>query len=169
MILLERDGFLRQLDVLLQDATAGQGRLVFVGGEAGVGKTTLVQHFCSTIGSRAEIRAGACDPFLGARPRANVVQRLRELGVRAIPRGPRPQTLANPAQLTRRELEIVELVAEGLRNAEIAQRLHLSAKTVDHHVSAVLSKLGVRTRTEAAHAATRLGLVLHNRETGRPK
>ena len=73
-------------------------------------------------------------------------QRLRVLGVR----GPRKTTRANPAGLTARELEILGLLDEGLRNADIAQRLHVSPKTVDHHVSSVLSKLGVRTRGEAA-------------------
>jgi DNA-binding NarL/FixJ family response regulator len=79
--------------------------------------------------------------------------------VRGLARGPRPATRANPANLTARELEVLTLVAEGLRNAEIAQRLFISIKTVDHHVSAILTKLGVRSRQEAAMAATRLGIV----------
>jgi DNA-binding CsgD family transcriptional regulator len=90
---------------------------------------------------------------LGARPMAAAVtQRLRRLGALGIARGPRPTTRANPARLTAREMEVWDLLAEGLRNAEIANRLSVSTKTVDHHVSAVLAKLGVRTRTEAAHA-----------------
>jgi DNA-binding CsgD family transcriptional regulator len=58
-----------------------------------------------------------------------------------------------PAGLTPRELEVLELVAEGLRNAQIAQRLVVSEKTVHHHVSAILRKLGVRTRGEASATA----------------
>lgn len=96
---------------------------------------------------------------LGALPAARLVsRRLRELGVRDIPRGPNRATVSNPGALTPRELDVVALVAEGLRNTEIAERLVLSVRTVDHHVSSVLGKLGARTRAEAATAAIRLGL-----------
>jgi DNA-binding NarL/FixJ family response regulator len=53
---------------------------------------------------------------------------------------------------------VLALVADGLRNGEIAERLFLSPKTVDHHVSAILRKLSVRTRAEASSEAVRLGL-----------
>jgi DNA-binding CsgD family transcriptional regulator len=97
---------------------------------------------------------------LGARPAAAIVaRRLRERGARDIPRGPRAATHANPGQLTRRETEVVGLLAEGLRNAEIAERLFLSPRTVDHHVSAILRKLGVETRGQATAAAKRLGVL----------
>ena len=97
---------------------------------------------------------------LGARPAAAIVaRRLRERGARGLPRGPRPSTQANPAGLTMRELEVLELLMQGLRNAEIADRLVLSRKTVDHHVSSILRKLDVRTRGQAAAEAARLGLL----------
>ena len=96
---------------------------------------------------------------LGSPPAAAIVaRRLRERGARGLPRGARAQTRANPAGLTPRELEVLALVADGLRNAEIAQRLVVSAKTVDHHVSAILRKLDVPTRGEAGAEATRMGL-----------
>jgi DNA-binding NarL/FixJ family response regulator len=90
---------------------------------------------------------------------AVVARRLRAAGVRNIPRGPRPTTRARPAGLTAREVEIVALLAAGLRNPEIAQRLYVSAKTVDHHVSSILAKLGVRSRAEVVREAIRLDLV----------
>jgi DNA-binding CsgD family transcriptional regulator len=96
---------------------------------------------------------------LGAEPAAAIVtRRLRELGVRGLPRGPRASTRDNPAGLTSRELEVLELVAEGFRNAEIAGRLVVSPRTVDHHVSTILRKLGVRTRAQASAEAARLSL-----------
>jgi DNA-binding NarL/FixJ family response regulator len=97
---------------------------------------------------------------LGAGPAADRVrQQLRELGLRSSPRGPRSRTRTNAFHLTSRELEVIALLAQGLTNAEIAARLYRSAKTVDHHVSSVLSKLSVSTREAAVVAATAQGLL----------
>ena len=76
-----------------------------------------------------------------------------------MPRGPRPRTRENRAGLTRREFEVLTLLAAGLRNAQIAERLVVSERTIDHHVSAILRKLDARTRGEAAATATRLALI----------
>ena len=103
---------------------------------------------------------------LGARPAAAMARRrLQELGARDIPRGPRPATRANPAGLTTREVEVLRLIASGLRNADIAERLFLSPRTVDHHVSAVLTKLRVRSRLDATQAAARLGVLDQDGQT----
>ena len=75
-------------------------------------------------------------------------RRLRELGIRSVPRGPRGTTAADPHGLTAREQEVLGWLRAGLTDVEIAARLHLSAKTVGHHVSAVLRKTGSRSRRE---------------------
>jgi ATP/maltotriose-dependent transcriptional regulator MalT len=96
---------------------------------------------------------------LGAEPAAAMVaRRLRERGARDLPRGRRASTRENPAGLTAREVEVLGLVTEGLRNADIAERLFLSEKTVGHHVSAILRKLDVRNRGQASAEARRLGI-----------
>ncbi|MBL7501166.1 AAA family ATPase [Frankia sp. CNm7] len=84
---------------------------------------------------------------------------LRRDGVTQLPRRPRTSTRANPAGLTNRQLDVAKLVARGLTNAEIAARLYISVKTADHHVSAVLTKLGLPTRRAVALRADELGLV----------
>ena len=86
-----------------------------------------------------------------------VAGRMRELGLR-VPQGPRETTRANPAGLTARQLEVLALLAEGLTNAEIAERLVVSPRTAEHHVAAVLTKLGAQTRREAVRRASELDL-----------
>ncbi|MFF6777035.1 ATP-binding protein [Streptomyces sp. NPDC012637] len=88
---------------------------------------------------------------LGARPAADRTwERLRAAGVRRTPHGRRASTWANPYGLTKREREVQRLLCEGLTNREIATRLYITPKTAAHHVAAVLAKLGVHTRQEAA-------------------
>ena len=125
-------------------------------------------HGCPYESARA--RAGSDEPAalldalaelqrLGAGPAATAVrQRLKSLGV-AAPRGPRPATRANPRGLTPRELEVLHGLAQGRRNADIAAQLVLSRRTVDHHVSSILRKLGVESRGAAARAARESGLL----------
>jgi DNA-binding CsgD family transcriptional regulator len=84
---------------------------------------------------------------------------LRKRGFAHVPRGPRRATTANAAGLTPRQVDVLALLADGLSNAEIAGRLTVSPKTVDHHVSAVLRKLGVVNRGQAAAAARHRNLL----------
>jgi DNA-binding CsgD family transcriptional regulator/tetratricopeptide (TPR) repeat protein len=90
---------------------------------------------------------------------AAAAARLRRSGVRGLPRGPRRTTRENPSNLTTREVEVLRLLVEGLRNSEIAERLVLSERTVHHHVSAILRKLGAGSRTEAVGRASTLGIL----------
>jgi DNA-binding CsgD family transcriptional regulator/tetratricopeptide (TPR) repeat protein len=96
---------------------------------------------------------------LGARATEALVRtRLKALGVKAVPRGPRPSTRNAPAGLTAREQEVLALLCEGLPDRDISRRLFISERTVHHHVSAVLSKIGVASRMAAAREAARMGI-----------
>jgi DNA-binding CsgD family transcriptional regulator len=122
----------------------------------------------------AQLAALAIFDRLGARPELEGVrQRLRAGGVRHVPRGRRLSTRGNPGGLTAREAEIAALLARALTNARIGARLHISPKTVDHHVSAILAKLGVASREEAGRLAVTLGLTREDSrrdgEVGAPK
>jgi DNA-binding NarL/FixJ family response regulator len=97
---------------------------------------------------------------LGAVATVAVVQaEMRRRGYKAIPRGARKATRADSLGLTRRQREVLQLIAEGLTNADIGSRLYLSERTVDHHVSALLAKLGVESRREAARIAADEGVL----------
>jgi DNA-binding CsgD family transcriptional regulator len=97
---------------------------------------------------------------LGARPMIERVRhQLRAAGVRGLPRGPRESTRQRPAGLTSREVAVLTLLAAGLRNKEIAARLHRSPRTIDHHVAAIFAKLGAANRAEAVSEAHRLGIL----------
>ncbi|WP_296744835.1 AAA family ATPase [Mesorhizobium sp.] len=112
-------------------------------------------------GDEAALRE-ALDIFegLGARPVAQHVRGLmRQNGVNRIARGPRQATRANRAGLTRRQMEVLQLIERGFSNKRIAAHLTISPKTVDHHVSAVLEKLEAVSRGEATAAARASGLL----------
>jgi DNA-binding NarL/FixJ family response regulator len=96
---------------------------------------------------------------LGAAAAARAFARDRAPHGAAALRGPRRSTLANAAGLTRREQEVLQHVAAGATNADIARALHLSHRTVEHHVSAILAKLGATTRTGAVDAARTAGVL----------
>jgi DNA-binding NarL/FixJ family response regulator len=104
----------------------------------------------------ADARRTALDIFerIGSSPAAGRVRELLAQDGVLLParRGPRSTTAAHPHGLTAREAEVLELLAEGLTNGQVAERLVLSRRTVDHHVSAVLAKLGVNSRAEAVAA-----------------
>ncbi len=88
---------------------------------------------------------------LGATAASRIAQaELRRLGVKTIPRGRRAATREDVLGLTPREREVLELIGSGATNVDIADKLVISPKTVDNHVSAVLAKLGVDNRREAA-------------------
>lgn len=108
----------------------------------------------------AKLEALAMFDSLGARPMGDRLRKvLRDLGVDGVPRGPSKETLANPRGLTNRQLEVLRLIVDGLNNTQIAKELYVSKKTVEHHVSAIYSKLGVDSRTQAVNAALEVGAV----------
>jgi DNA-binding CsgD family transcriptional regulator/tetratricopeptide (TPR) repeat protein len=96
---------------------------------------------------------------LGAHAAARAFGRERAARGKASLRGPRSSTLANAAGLTRREQEVLVVLAEGATNPQIAAALQLSERTVAHHVSSILGKLSAPTRTAAVEAARRAGLL----------
>ncbi|MGH8873250.1 MAG: ATP-binding protein [Acidimicrobiia bacterium] len=110
----------------------------------------------------AQLQAVQILDRLGARPMAAWLRsRIRDGGHTGVPRGPRPQTRAHPLGLTARQAEVLRRMTEGLSNAEIADRLFISAKTAEHHVSAIYARLGVSRRAEAIARALDRGLVQH--------
>ncbi|MCH9029377.1 MAG: response regulator transcription factor, partial [Bacteroidetes bacterium] len=97
---------------------------------------------------------------LGATATVNLLKhQMRESGIKKIPKGPRESTKQNPAGLTGRQMDVLKLLTEGLSNSQIAGKLFISPKTVDHHISAILSKLNLHSRTEAAAFAQSSGML----------
>jgi len=84
---------------------------------------------------------------------------MRASGIKSIPRGVRKSTQSNRANLTSRELDILQLLKAGLQNKEIAAKLFISPKTVDHHISSIFFKLDVNSRTKAVQEASRLEII----------
>lgn len=96
---------------------------------------------------------------LGAIGAVQAVRRTRQARGLPLPRRPHARTRANPGRLTDRELEVLELLGDGLSTAEIAKRLVVSPRTAEHHIAAVLHKLAEPTRARAVAAARRGGLL----------
>ena len=109
----------------------------------------------------ADVRAGLdlLDRLGADAVAAKVRLELRNRGMATVPSRRRSSTPGNAAGLTVREIELLRLLESGLTNAELAERLYISPKTVDHHVSAIISKLNVRNRREAARVSRELKLV----------
>lgn len=84
---------------------------------------------------------------------------MRASGIKSIPRGLRESTKSNIARLTERELDVLKLLKEGMQNKEIADKLFISAKTVDHHITSILFKLDVNSRVKAVHEAINLEII----------
>jgi DNA-binding CsgD family transcriptional regulator len=115
----------------------------------------------SESADETELRAAltVCED-LGAAPLAAFIRkRLRQIGARGIPRGPRPSTASSPAGLTARETEVLALAAAGHGNQAIAERLFLSPRTVENHLTAIFAKLGANNRADAVTAAEALGII----------
>lgn len=112
----------------------------------------------STDAATAAAGLSSLDALDVAASAARARRMLTERGIRSLPARPRTATLANPSGLTNRQLDVARLVARGLTNAELAQQLYISPKTADHHVSAVLSKLGLSSRRDIVRDAVSLGL-----------
>ena len=119
---------------------------------------------------QAQLRALEIFDGLGAVPAAALLRRrMRAGGEQRIPRGPRKTTRQNPFGLTIRELGVLGKLVCGASNLEIANSLFISAKTVDHHVSSILGKIGATSRKEAAEIALSRGLIGKDGEPSSPK
>jgi DNA-binding CsgD family transcriptional regulator len=159
----------REIAFWLGLAGAGPAALEWTAPDRAFEPAIALFHTGGEAGMHAALRqlaALGCEATL-----AKLHDVLRQQGIRLrelTNRGPRATTAAHPAGLTQREAQILALIAQGLTNAEIAARLVRSAKTVDHHVSAILAKLNARSRAEASALAARLGLLGQPQSGERP-
>ena len=101
-------------------------------------------------GAEARVALAAFEDLGAGRDADEAAALMRDLGIKAARTGPK-----NLGRLTKREQEVLALLGEGLSNPEIAERLFLSRRTVEHHVARILSKLGLRGRADAAALAAR--------------
>ena len=170
MKLLEREHCLANLQAWQRSVADRGGCVVLVAGEAGVGKTSLLQTF-SRQNPQIRVLWGACDALYTPRPLAPLHDIARQVSgtlAAAVTAGAsrdvtfpaaldeldRPNTLMVFEDIHWAD-EALGLMHDGLRNAAIAKRLYLSARTVDHHVSSILGKLGAKSRTDAIDIARR--------------
>jgi DNA-binding CsgD family transcriptional regulator len=151
----------RVAPVIAAGAIAEPYRLLIAGDYAGA----AVSFAAHLLPYEQALALAECGPDSLAQARAilqelGATAALRMLDVRfGAARAPRKSTATNPHGLTTREIEVLKLLGGGHTNAELAKRLFLSAKTVDHHVSSILSKLNVRSRAQAVTAAYELGIL----------
>jgi len=151
----------RQGRIAVLPAVAAEPYRLHVGGDPAAGGRAWLAVGCPSAAADAwadtaaeALLRRALEIFtgLGSAPgRRRVERRLRALGVRSIPRGPVPSTREHQDGLTAREAEVLRWVRAGHTDAEIAERLFLSTRTVSHHVSAVLRKTGARSRRDLRH------------------
>jgi non-specific serine/threonine protein kinase len=117
-----------------------------------------IERAAALARSRLSASAFAANWAEGQRiaPEAAVAEALAHVAAAAT--APATAPSPHPAGLTRREMEVVQLVAHGLTSAAVAERLSVSPRTVTTHLTAIYRKLGVTSRTEATRAALERGL-----------
>ena len=162
MELLEREGALATLARARDTASRGTGRVTFVTGEPGIGKTSLVTHFLGELDEGTRALVGTCDDLAIPRPLGpirDLAGRVSPALAEALSAGAAPHEIQS---LLIGELERPPptVLVTGLTNAEIADRLVVSARPAEHHVGAVLAKIGAATRRDVSRRAAELGLHL---------
>jgi predicted ATPase len=163
--LLERDGVLAELRDALAKAAAGRGRLALVTGEAGVGKTAVVQAFCNELDRNVRVFTGACDPLFTPRPLGPFADIADDAGgelAAVLERQGSAHDLASALLAEANAWRPAIFVLEDVHWADEATLdvLRLLARKIERaRVSAILRKLDVSSRGEAVAEARQLGLV----------